>query len=441
MKHLIRYLLILFLGFMTSAVFSKEKAVYELHSKDELFYLGEDSRAQDSKEKWNLDELENFAVTSNPLYLREKQNIGMARGDVITASLYYNPIVNMQQQFMGASSKAATGLPETSIIYNQPFDMSGVIPQREKVAKQEFLATIASFRDFDRLFRLRLRQNFWTYLYVTEQINYQKEFLENYQDLLDLTKLRAEKGDISFLEYDRLALERVQIEREYRNARILRAQVVKNLRVLIGISDINSPLNIKGRLEFISTKEFGIDLNDFDIEERPDLVALKIRQQRERMNIELKKREIIPPLTLGVEFLNKGNENVAGVYAATPLPLFDRKQGEILKSEESYKKLGFDVDAKRNEILSEISAAIKELQARESQLLDYQKMGLLEKNKEVQEKSRLAYIRGASNLVTFLEAEKNYLSVLRSYYEIIYLYYNALEGYKASIGKMDNSEF
>lgn len=427
--------------FISISASGKEKAVYELHSQDELLFMGEDTRAQDAKEKWNIDELEDFAVRSNPLYLREKQNIGVARGDIITASLYYNPILGAQQQFIGASRNSGTGLPESSVNFNQPFDLSGVIPQREKVAKQEFLATIASFKDFDRLFRLRLRQNFWTYLYVTEQINYQKEFLENYQDLLDLTKLRAEKGDISFLEYDRLALERVQIEREYRNARILRAQVVKNLRVLIGMTDVTSPMNIKGRLSFISTKDFGINLEEFSIEDRPDLVALKLRQQRERMNLELKKREIIPPLTLGVEFLNKGQENVMGVFASTPLPLFDRKQGEILKAEENLKKFSFDVDAKRNEIISEISAAIKELQARESQLLDYQKMGLIEKNKEVQEKSRLAYIRGASNLVTFLEAERNYLNVLRSYYEITYLYYNALEAYKASVGKMDSSDY
>ncbi|MCZ8158045.1 MAG: TolC family protein [Leptospira sp.] len=403
-------------------------------------FAGEDLYSSDYDSKWNIEELESFAVSSNPLYLREKQNIGMARGDIITASLYYNPFVNMQQQFIGARANAGTGLPESSIIYNQPFDLSGVIPQREKVAKQEFMATIASFNDFDRLFRLRLRQNYWSYLYVTEQINYQKEFLENYQDLLDLTKLRAEKGDISFLEYDRLTLERIQIDREYRNARILRAQVVKNLRVLIGIPDTENALQIKGRLVFISTKEFGLDLSDFDVESRPDLIALKIRQQRERMNVELKKREAIPPLTLGIEYLNKGNENVTGIYATTPIPLFDRKQGEILKYEESYKRSAFDVEAKRNEIITEISAAIKELQARESQLLDYKQFNLINKNKEVQEKSRLAYIRGASNLVTFLEAEKNYLNVLRSYYEIIYLYYNALEAFRASIGKMDSPE-
>jgi cobalt-zinc-cadmium efflux system outer membrane protein len=403
-------------------------------------FAGEDANSEDFNSAWNLNELESFAVSSNPLYLREKQNIGMARGDIITASLYYNPILNMQQQFMGARVTSGTGLPETSIIYNQPFDVSGVIPQREKVAKQEFMATIATFNDFDRLFRLRLRQNFWTYLYVTEQINYQKEFLENYQDLLDLTKLRAEKGDISFLEYDRLTLERIQIDREYRNARILRAQVVRNLRVLIGIPDTSVPLKVKGRLEFFSTKDFGIDLTDFNVENRPDLIALKIRQQRERMNIELKKREAIPAFTLGIEYLNKGLENVTGIYASTPLPIFDRKQGEILKYEESHKKLGFEVEAKRNEIITEISAAVKELQARESQLLEYKQFNLVNKNKEVQEKSRLAYIRGASNLVTFLEAEKNYLNVLRSYYEIIYLYYNALEAFRASVGKMDSAD-
>jgi len=404
------------------------------------FFAGEEAIAEDRLAQWNLETLEAFAVSSNPLYLTEKQNIGIARGDIITASLYFNPIINVQQQFIGASASAGTGLPETSMIYFQPLDINGIIPQREKVAKQEFLASIATFNDFDRIFRLRLRQNFWTFLYVSEQINYQKEFLENYQDLLDLTKLRAEKGDISFLEYDRLLLERVQIEREFRNARILRAQVVRNLRVLIGIPDPKIPLKITGKLEFYSTKEFGISINEYDIENRPDLVALKLRQQKERMNLELRKREIIQPLSLGFEYLNKGPENVAGFYAATPLPLYDRKQGEILKSEESIRKLGFQVEAKRNEIQSEIAVAIKELQARETQLIEYQNFGLVEKNKEVQEKSRLAYIRGASNLVTFLEAERNFLSVLRNYYELIYLYYNALENFKAAVAKMDTSD-
>ena len=66
----------------------------------------------------------------------------------------------------------------------------------------------------------------------------------------------------------------------------------------------------------------------------------------------------------------------------------------------------------------------------------YETINLLEKNKEVQGKFRTAYNRGASNLVTFLEAEKNYITVLRGYYEQLYLYYNAIESYKAAIGKL-----
>jgi cobalt-zinc-cadmium efflux system outer membrane protein len=136
--------------------------------------------------------------------------------------------------------------------------------------------------------------------------------------------------------------------------------------------------------------------------------------------------------------MNKGPENYTGLYASIPIPIFNRNQGEILKAEELAKKAGLNVESKRMQIISEIIANKNELNFREEQLLDYRKINLLEINKGVQEKSRLAYIRGASNLVTFLEAERNYLNVLRTYYELIYLYYVSIDQYKASIGKMNS---
>ncbi|HRG48988.1 MAG TPA: hypothetical protein PLG41_22465, partial [Leptospiraceae bacterium] len=33
-------------------------------------------------QNWTLEEIESYAVANNPLYLAEKQNIGMARGDL-----------------------------------------------------------------------------------------------------------------------------------------------------------------------------------------------------------------------------------------------------------------------------------------------------------------------------------------------------------------------
>jgi cobalt-zinc-cadmium efflux system outer membrane protein len=388
--------------------------------------------------KMSLEDIERFSTESNPLYLQEKMNIGAARGDVITASLYYNPTFALQHQFIGASRNSGPGLPETYGMYQQPVDVNGVISQRKKVAMQDFQTSLAQFADFDRIFRLRLRQNFWSYLYLTELLRFQEEFLENYKDLLELTKFRSDKGDISYLEYERIELERIQLEREYKNTRINRVQIGNQLRVLIGIADPEVNLNFAGRLEFKSTTELKIDLKDFNPEDRPDLIALRNKENRERLNVELKKREAFPILTLGGEVMNKGPENYTGLYASIPIPIFNRNQGEILKAEELAKKAGLNVESKRMQIISEIIANKNELNFREEQLLDYRKINLLEINKGVQEKSRLAYIRGASNLVTFLEAERNYLNVLRTYYELIYLYYVSIDQYKASIGKMNS---
>lgn len=400
---------------------------------------------------WSLDKIEKYATSNNPLYLAEKQNIGIVRGDVITATLYRNPTFNYQAQFLpinGATSvynpflgySNSGGPPEFAPSVTQDFDVAGVIEQRTQVAKKAFLAQIASFQDFDRLFRLRLRQNYWLYLYVSELINFQKEFYINYNDLLKLNKFRAEKGDISPLEYDRLILERIRIEKEYKDSEILRAQVAKDLRFLIGISPKNQTLVLNGKLKFFSTKDLGLNLLDFDIENRPDLKSLQLNVAKNRLNIELKKKEggLAPFLNLGGEVRHKGNETYAGMFATVPLKVFDRNQGEIVKAEEQYKKSILELESKRKQIYAEIRAAVRELNAREELLSSYETINLMDKNKEVQGKFRTAYIRGASNLVTFLEAEKNYITVMKGYYEQLYLYYNAIESYKASIGKLGN---
>ncbi|MBE7413216.1 MAG: TolC family protein [Leptospiraceae bacterium] len=397
--------------------------------------------------KWNLEELEEYSVSNNPLYLAEKQNINSARGDLITASLYRNPMLTFQEQFISTGNSNSpnifgytqTGGPnETTFGFLQDLDINGITSQRTKVSRQNFQSQIAQFSDFDRLFRLRLRQNYWSYLYVTELVNFQKEFYENYNDLLELNKFRSEKGDISPLEYDRLVLERVRIEKDYRDAEILRAQIAKTLRVLIGTYPTGKVLKLKGSLSFYSTNELGLNMNDYNIEDRPDLVALKSKLIQNNLNIELKKRESKSYLNIGGEVRQKGPESFLGVFATIPLRIFDRGQGEILKAEELYKKTSLEVEAKRREIVAEVRAAKRELRSREELLLQYRKIHLIEKNKDIQEKSRLAYIRGASNLVTFLEAERNFLNVLKNNFELIYLYYLSIEKFRASIGKLGN---
>ncbi|TGN02539.1 TolC family protein [Leptospira yasudae] len=399
---------------------------------------------------WDVERLTEHAVSNNPLYLAEKQNMGIERGRVITASLYRNPIVQYQQQFIGVpggggnsgpqilgANGSQGGSTEIAPALYQDVDVYGIISLRSKVAKKSFEAVLGEFDNFDRLFRLRLRQNYWTYIFLTNLVDYNKEFYENYSDLLELTKFRVEKGDISPLEFERLELERIQVEKFYRDALVRRQFVEKELRILTGIKESEGIFAFKSEMKFKSLEDLGLRLKDSTIASvnRPDIAALEERVKEKKLNIDLQRREALGYLQVGGEWRIKGNEHYAGVFATIPLPLNDRGQGKVLSAKEEHKKFELALEAKKREVNEEIEASKKELLAREDLLAKYERINLLQKNKQLEQKSRIAYVRGASDQVTFLQAEKNYLTVLRDYYEVLYLYYNAVEIYKAAVGK------
>ncbi|EQA63967.1 TolC family protein [Leptospira alexanderi] len=404
---------------------------------------------------WDVEKLTEYAVSNNPLYLAEKQNMRIERGKVITASLYRNPTIQLQQQFIGVPGGGGSSGPqilgangsqgghmEVAPALYQDLDVYGVVSLRSKVAKKSFEAVLGEFDNFDRLFRLRLRQNYWAYIFLTNLVDYNKEFYENYSDLLELTKFRVEKGDISPLEYERLELERIQVEKFYRDALVRRQLVEKELRILSGIREAEGIFAFKTEMRFKSLEDLGLRLRDSTITtvNRPDIAALEERVKEKKLNIDLQRREALGYVQVGGEWRIKGNEHYAGVFAAIPLPLNDRGQGKVLSAKEEHKKFELALEAKKREVDEEIEASKKELLAREDLLAKYERINLLQKNKQLEQKSRIAYVRGASDQVTFLQAEKNYLTVLRDYYEVLYLYYNAVEIYKAAVGKKTERE-
>ncbi len=421
---------------------------------DSSLYPASNIEVENSIKNWTIYEIEKHALKNNPLYLSEKKNIGIARGDLITAALFKNPILSYQQQFIGSTS-ANVGNPlyisksdpgggvEYAPMITQDIDINGIVSQRTKVARQALNVEISNFQDFDRLFRLRLRQNYWYYLFVSELAENQREFHENFDELLRVTKFRAEKGDISELEYDRLSLEKVRIEKEYKETLVLRAHSARDLRVLIGLEPTGKLLHLKDKLRFLTTSELNLKLKDYSIEQRPDYSANNYKIKQNKLNIELKKKEgaLYSGLNLGAELRHKATENYLGFFVSVPIKVFDRNQGEIMKAEQNYHKSILQLENKRRTILSEIKSSIQELKAREAILLEYRQNKVLEKNREVHDKYMIAYKKGATNLVTFLESERNYFTVLRGYFEQLYLYYASIEQYQASIGRFEELHY
>ncbi|MFZ9596439.1 MAG: TolC family protein, partial [Bdellovibrionia bacterium] len=286
--------------------------------------------------------------------------------------------------------------------------------------------------DFDRLFKFQLKQAYREYLLLSEQIKYKKEFFSTYLELMKASKVRAEKGDISGVEYDRLDLERIGYEADYRSTELQLMEVSQKIRRLLGIPSVQSILLLKGEFRFIPLSELELSKRTVSMDQRADLKALLAKASQAEALASLKKRENIPGLMLGGEYRMKGPEGYFGFSVSMPLPIFNRNQGEIAKAEAAQQKHQIEADIKRQEISSEILTKYREVLIREQMLLKFQSLGLLEKNKSVAERSRFAYLKKAYSIVALLESQRNYMNVQKSYFDQLLSYYHAIDAFLAA---------
>ena len=388
----------------------------------------------------DLKELVSFAKEHNPLYLAAAQEISIAKGDLITAGLWNNPTLTYQQAFIGGQANSEAGSTEYAPGITWELDFSGKRGLREKAAEKNLLAERLSFANYDRLFVRQLKQTYHEFLFFKELVSFKREFFSQYEALMKASEIRSKTGDISGMEYNRLELERISYEADFRSTQLRLSELAFSMRKFLGLPPKTEPLVLKGTLEFQPLSSFPELSTARTVESRPDFLMVSKKAELFEAQASLHRREMIPDILLGSEYRKKGAEGYFGVFASISLPVLDRKQGAILRAEESSKKLRLELEAKKQEIESEILMKITSLKNREETLSRYQEMGFLQKNQKVAEQSRFAYLKKAYTIVAFLESQRAYFNVLKNYYEQLFLYYFSIDDLDAALNGGIQSE-
>lgn len=387
----------------------------------------------------NLDELIKYAEENNPSIAAARQNIPIAQAHVEIVGTRSNPQIAYSQSFIGGIPGSEGGSTEYAPNISFDLDFFGKRSQRKVVAEKNLEAEKLSFDNFRRQFRLTFRNTYRQYLLLSQQLKATSEFYESYKDLLVASEVRAKTGDISGVEYSRLELERIAFEVELQATAIHHRETSNQLNYLLGLPPQEKAIQLKGKLEFEPLSVLGVSLTDRTPSKRPDLLELKTLIEKFHSESILKRREAFPTLSIGGEYRKKGQEGYLGFSISLPIPIFDRRQGEIQSAEESAKKLTLEAQAKEREIALEVQSKQDELRLREQLLTRFEQLNLLEKNREVAEKSRFAYLKRAYSMVQLLEAQRNYFTVIKSYYEQLFLYYNAVDKYLSSASQGEST--
>jgi cobalt-zinc-cadmium efflux system outer membrane protein len=137
-------------------------------------------------------------------------------------------------------------------------------------------------------------------------------------------------------------------------------------------------------------------------------------------NIVLQKSRAIPQPELGLIWNPQNSVPYLGFFGTIQLPVFSRNQGEIGKSKVF--KQQSELNFKRIELTlrTELETAYKTFQLYRNNLSRYE--SLLRQSDTVLETVRYAYLRGATSLIDFLEAQRAWFETRQNYYETLYNY-------------------
>jgi len=111
--------------------------------------------------------------------------------------------------------------------------------------------------------------------------------------------------------------------------------------------------------------------------------------------------------TLGGEYKRSGPDNFAGVTLGIPLRLFDRNQGEKLRAQRTLAASHSAELAARILVLSELNQALAAYDTA-SRLAALYSRDYIERARQVRERVEFSYRNGATSLLDYIEALREY---------------------------------
>jgi outer membrane protein, heavy metal efflux system len=266
--------------------------------------------------------------------------------------------------------------------------------------------------------------------------------LKNYDQFLALSGERLQGGDIAQIDLDRLQLQRVQFESDVQTADInLRTAKIQLLRLLNDSTPLEQ-FDVTGVYDFTELTRTLASLRQLALDMRPDLKAARqsVDQARVNHNLAVANGSVDP--TIGVDVghqLTKENSTPPlstwyGVNASVPLRLFDRNQGEKLRTQLDIKRNEQLFDAVRVQVVSDVDSGYATVISTLALLRPY-KATYLNQATRVRDTVTFSYQSGGASLIEFLQAEQEYRAVQVNYVNLVASFLNAVNQLNLAVGQ------
>jgi cobalt-zinc-cadmium efflux system outer membrane protein len=393
-----------------------------------------------SKRAITLEQALDMAKRNNPTLQANQTLIQQNKAQEITANLRPNPVLSWDTQFLplfAPSLWSDSNYWETQAQYDVGvgylFERGKKRQHRLDAAKTATAVTESQVEDAQRTVLANAAQLFVAALLAKSNLEFAESLLDSYKKTVDISEERHKAGAMSRNDLLKIQLQSLQFESDVSNAQLARAQALASLRQFLGFDSAPADYEVVGSLAYEPVTARPEDLQARALANRPDLQAAQRSVVASQSQVGLAKANGKVDLNVNFDYTRLNQNNLGAFYFNIPLPVFNKNQGEIARTQYAVTQSQFQQKAAEQQVLTEVQNDYEGLR-RSEQVLRLYDQGYLDKATESLDITRFSYEHGAASLLDFLDAERSYRSTQLSYRQALATYMTSLEQLRQAVG-------
>jgi len=395
-------------------------------------------------ETWTWEQVKDRFELDNPTLLADKVSIDESRAQEITAFLRPNPTLSLSVDGTQIAPEKGVWRP-----FAGTYETPGISFLQERQHKRQLrlesakkgtLIAVSNHADMQRTMLFTLRSAFVSTLQAKAVLQLAKDNLVYYDHVLKISRDRYDAGDIAQIDLDRLELQRVQYEADLQAAEENLETAKIQLLTLLNSRTPIEQVDVTGLYDFNEQLMPRDEFRKIALDTRPDLKAAAEAVDKAQTDHKLAVANGSTDPTWGAWYTHNSSNNnpfginTLGVSVSIPFRIFDRNQGEKLRTQLDIRRNEKLRDAAAAGVLGDVDSSYATVESDLTLLRPY-KAKYLQQAVRVRDTIFFSYQHGGASLLDFLNAESEYRTVELSYVNLVGSYLTAAAQLNEAVGR------
>jgi cobalt-zinc-cadmium efflux system outer membrane protein len=387
----------------------------------------------------SMDQAIQMALEHNHNLKAARTTIQQDQALEITANLRPNPVLTLDAQFLPIfqpSQFTADYIDETA-----QFDAGiaylferGRKRQHRLQAAQDVTAQAKSLvTDNERTLTFNVASQFVSVQLAESTLDLALQDMKSFQNTVDISLARYNAGDISEGDFLKIKLQMLQFQQDVAQAQLSKVQALVGLRQFLGYETVPEDFDVSSDFDYIPVQMKLEDLQSKALQNRPDFRAAQQGVIAAKSQYELAKANGKVDVTGTADYDHVSATNTASFFGSLQLPIFNRNQGEIARTNYVINQAQEQELAASDQVMSDVLTAYEGVRENDLVVTQY-RGGYLDAAQQSRDITEYSYKRGAASLLDYLDAERSYRAIQLNYRQSLAAYLTAVEQLREAVG-------